>query len=88
MGDESFGVVVAQLRNDELLLDHLDLLIESLELVELEMVEVLEEDPDLAERSTVEVLHQALDACNFVTSEGMAGNSADVGELSEQLFGV
>ena len=60
---------MTQLSNDELLLNHLNLLVEGLELMELEIIEMLEEHPDLAESSAIEVLHQALDSSDLITSE-------------------
>jgi hypothetical protein len=45
--------LASQLLENELLLKHLDLFVESLEITELQLIDVLEENPTLRERSSV-----------------------------------
>ncbi len=80
MGSDDRGVL-AELGDDELLLDHLDLLVEGLQVDEVELVDVLEEDPDGGQGGPVEVLHEVAHADLGVAVEGLEGDRAEVGEL-------
>jgi hypothetical protein len=85
--DASSGheIMVTELGDDVLLLDHLDFLDNDLEIDERKVVEVLEEDPEPSHRSTVDDLHQLRNVHVLIALETLVSHVALMSEFFEDV---
>ena len=77
-----------QLRNDELLLNHLDLFVQSLKQHVLQLIYMFKEHPNLSKSPSIEILHQSFHQNLRTALELSTWNCTNVCELFKYLISV